>query len=272
MSPHNDGLFSYRQRVSQPMAKLLADPFSELTRKRHTSLLIAATVTLLLSFGLATVTKVGVAGSDFTLNSPQDTKWLAVTVTLYLVVVYLFGVRADWVIAKANHWSPLASIEDVRSTMIADKKALARWQENQHQKLESLKSERSKIKAEFQPKLDTIFAQMENTADKHQTVLKSSGVRTEESKSLMNQLTELHLSYNTTRDELENRLDPIQRKIRELSEDISRDDRILFWWKEKMDIDPTFQTFSRLTQFRLWLEIVFPATYAVFAIIWTILH
>ena len=88
----------------------------------------------------------------------------------------------------------------------------------------------------------------------------------------MNELRELFISSNLMWNELENRLDPIDKDIQELLEDISRDDRTPFLLKEKIDIDPTFKTFLNLTQLRLWLEIIFPAAYAAFAIIWTILH
>jgi hypothetical protein len=59
MSTHHDVEFLYRQKLSRPMADLLADPFSELTRKYHNALLITATITLLLSARLVSVTEVG---------------------------------------------------------------------------------------------------------------------------------------------------------------------------------------------------------------------
>jgi hypothetical protein len=276
MPTKKKGLFSYRRKLSQPMAELLADPFSELTRKRHTALLIAATVTLLLSFGLATVTKVDVAGAEFVLNAPQHAKWLACAVTLYLAAVYLLGVRADWAIAKAKQWSPFSSIEDVKSAMTLDKETQVRWKEEQLQKLKNLKDDRSKIKAEFQLKLDTISAQHQETAAEHEALVRGAYEERVESegrrKSLMNELMELFRAGNAVRDELNMRLEPIDKNIQKLRVRISQNDRTVLWWNEKIDIDLTFKAFSDLTKLRLWLEILFPAGYAIFAIIWTILY
>jgi peroxiredoxin len=43
-------------------------------------------------------------------------------------------------------------------------------------------------------------------------------------------------------------------------------------WDERGKIRQTIRTFRRLTQMRLVIEILFPAAYAVFALVWTVFH
>lgn len=274
MSNHNDDQFLYRRKLSQPMAELLADPFSELTRKRHTALLIAATVTLLLSAGLVNVGEVGVAGITFTLNAPNLAKWLALTVTFYLLIVYLLGVRADWTIAKAKHWSPLGSIADVKAEMVEDHEARVRAGKERLQRLERLQGEQRKIEAEIRPRLDAISARYHEIESMLTPLIESTQVSSEELTrccALARESTELCRSELTTWTELTGRLAPVEKAIKELVQSISLEPANS-WWRERADIEPTIRDFSRLTQLRLVVEILFPAAYAAFALVWTVLH
>jgi hypothetical protein len=41
-------------------------------------------------------------------------------------------------------------------------------------------------------------------------------------------------------------------------------------WDERMDVDKTLSTFSKLTRLRLALEVLFPSVYAFCALVWTV--
>jgi hypothetical protein len=91
----------YRESLGPAFSELLADQFSELTRKRQQALLVAATATLLLAAGL--VTKAGEI--DLFLKVTLElsvAKWLAFVVTVYMLVTYLLGSSADLALANSK--------------------------------------------------------------------------------------------------------------------------------------------------------------------------
>jgi hypothetical protein len=154
MPTHKDDPFQHRRVLSQAMSELLADPFSELTRKRQVALLIAATVTALLAAGLLIVSEANFANVKFIAILPQLAKWLGFAVTAYLLIAYLLGVWADWAIANAKRWSPLASIEDMKAAMVSEIKDRNEAYIERKEKLERLQNQLHQIQGEIAASFD----------------------------------------------------------------------------------------------------------------------
>jgi hypothetical protein len=274
MSSGNDLKFLYRRSLSQPLSELLTDPFSELTRKRRATLLIAATVTLLLSAGLITLSEVGVADVKFTLSTPQIARWLAFTVTFYALIVYLLSARADWIIAKVRRWSRLASIADAKAKMVSDAEGRSQADLERKEEMERLKLKQQEIKAEMRVRFDEISArrkEIEASLESLPDIESASPEELEQITSLNYQKTELSLSHFAAWQEEDELLDPYRKAHSELAFAFSLEPTILMR-AEQRDIEPQLSTFSRLTRLRLWVEILFTDTYAVFALFWTVLN
>ena len=129
MAEKKDYPIKYRRDLSGPLSELLSDFLSDLTRTRQTTLLIAASVALLLTLGLATLGDVEAGFVKLNLEAAERTKWVVFAVTLYFLVAYLLGVSADLAVLWAKRWSPLASIEKVEEAMRADQalRTEAKW-------------------------------------------------------------------------------------------------------------------------------------------------
>jgi hypothetical protein len=254
MATHTDHSFPHLRNLSRPMSELLADPLSELTRKRQLALLIAATIALLLSAGLVKVKEVGFAEAKFELQLlPHLATWLAVAITGYLLISYILVVWADWAIAKAKRWSPFAKIGDV----IAEIDAEIQVDVAQSEEARRLKDELAKVRAEIQSRIDqNRNRQREESAHRDRLA--------HESVELIRTQTDLNREYM-------DRIAPIVKRMNELVESIS-DEPAQTKWAEREDINKTVGTFWRLKQMRLVLEVIFPAAYAVFALVWTVLH
>lgn len=153
--------WQYRRQLSQPMAELLANPFSELTRKRHIWLIVAATTTPLLSAGLIKINEGEASGFKITASVPQVATWLAFSITGFLLIEYLLGVWADWAFAKARGWSLHAVVEDVEALIKKD--ATARREANLARQQEmKLRTERFKTaEQEFKTRTAPINARLE---------------------------------------------------------------------------------------------------------------
>ena len=86
--------------------ELLADPLSDLTRRRQGLLLIVASVTLLLSYAVVEPGSADVLGVNLKLERPDVLPALCGLVTAYFLVLYLLGVYADWSVRRVKLWSP----------------------------------------------------------------------------------------------------------------------------------------------------------------------
>jgi hypothetical protein len=267
-APKVDSLL-YRRSLSHPMSELLADPFSALTRARQTWLLIASTLTLLLSAGIAQVGELTIANVKLTATTPRLATGLAVAVTAYLLVTYLLGVRADWAIAKAKQWSPLASIAEVKTAMISDQEVRAQAATKRSQELERLQIEKEKIKAEMEAR----FKKIRDRGSEVESAISSVDIHSASSEQLSqvrllsHEATVLAREDLATQLESNNRLRPLDNAIGELIQSISLEPtRLMF--AESADIEKTVETFSNLTRLRLVIEILFPAAFAVLALTW----
>ena len=274
MDKRRDDPLLYRRNLSQSMAELLADPFSEVTRKRQPALLISATVTLLLSAGLARVTEIGVANSKFSLELPQLATWLAFAVTVYLLSAYLIGVWADWAIGRVKRWSPLAAVSDVEAAMISDSNDRALANEARHQKIERLNNELRQIREEMDTRRGALSArehEIEAALSSMPKVGSASFEENERCLSLAQESAEIVRSQSVLLQERSHREAPMIDAILELLPSSSLVPTVSML-NEHLDLKRALRTFSKLTELRLALEILFPAAYAAFALVWTILH
>jgi hypothetical protein len=273
MATHKDFPFPHIRNLSRPMSELLADPLSELTRKRQPALLIAATIVLLLSAGLAKVSEVGVANFKFELKPPNLATWLAFAITGYLLISYILGAWADWSIAKAKRWSPLAKIGDVKAEMDADQKARTQADMALSEEAHRLRDELGKVEAEIQPRLDRNRNRQREVEDAISSI-KFASMSSEESAHLVrlaHESVELIRAASALHRESRDRTTPLVNRANEIVQSISLEP-VQSMWAERGDIDATVRIFSRLTHLRLVFEIIFPAAYAVFALVWTGLH
>lgn len=267
MATRNEYLFL--KGLSGPISSLLTDPLSELTRKRQTALLITATVTLLLSAGLLKLREVALASFKFAeLKPPQLATWLAFAVTVYLLAVYLLGVRADWAIAKAKRWSPLAKIEGAIADMNAAKEAIAQEAMKLAERGQSCIAERDRIEADMQKKIDELHRQSE-IADAAMYAY-TTGSK-EELGRLFVEAEEAHSAEWAARQELEDAVAPFNKEIRESLDLVLLEDSGSVG-SQRVDLGRSMGAFSRLTKLRVVLEIIFPAAYAVFSLVWTVVH
>jgi hypothetical protein len=198
-------------------------------------------------------------------------KWLAFATTIYLLIIYLISVRADWAISKVKRWSPLASVADTKAAMKADEKARSEADSKRKEEIESLRTVKNKIRSEMRTQLDEITSQIEEVwADlKSMPGIESATPQELELRdSLYRKKTELLHKQFITWQEMENRIDPFIEAMDDLANEFSLKPTISMR-EERADIEPKLLLFNRLTRLRIVVEIVFPAAYAVFALAWT---
>jgi|SRR5215467_5146493 len=132
-----------------------------------------------------------------------------------------------------------------------------------------LLDERNKIEAEMQAKIDRIHQQREIADAAMSGLPKDEEAFRRGLSALAKESEEAFDAEWAERQELEDRTAPI--------------DKVLLAWpdlgpleesgsvgSQRENLDRSIGTFSRLTKLRLVLEIIFPAAYAVFALVWTV--
>lgn len=270
MSTSDELEFIYRKSLSQPFSELLIDPLTELTRKRQTTLLIISTVTLLLSTNLIALSGVvvDVTATKLTLSTPQVAKWLAFSVTFYLLVIYLFSVRADWVVAKAKQWSPLASIAEIKSAMASDHEARIQAGHQRKKEMERLDHRHDEISAEYKLRSDKI-SQRSSEVSLLIAALPEYGVASHKERevlsSLFHEASELARAEYANWNEMRELLKPLEESKSQMIRDMSLE-RSFAMVEERNDVESMFSVFTRLTSLRIFVEIIFPVAYAVFSL------
>src|SRR5262245_46408734 len=115
--PQIVGSSAARQSLTDatPVAlELLADPLTDLTRRRQALLLIAGSLTLLISYAVVKPGSSGtVLGVTITFTKPDVVPTLCGLVTAYFLIVYLLGVYADWTVRRVRQWAPLAVFNEI---------------------------------------------------------------------------------------------------------------------------------------------------------------
>jgi hypothetical protein len=263
--------FEYRRNLSQPLSDLLADPLSPLTRTRQTTLLTAATVTLLLVFGLATVAKVSGGNAELVLSTPHVARWLAWAITLYLLIAYVLGVWADWAIAKAKRWSPLASIDDVKTAMHQDQQSRINADRYWTDKIDRLVIERDSIQAEKKGRMDPLFARSGEIELELSSLPEPQSTSSERRRTLEREWPVVTNTLSAAMKEFDSRLAPVMSALDEAARHLSLDP-FLSMLKEQDALTESLKTFSTLTQYRLILEVVFPVAYGLLALLLAMWH
>jgi hypothetical protein len=258
--------FEYRRNLSQPLSDLLSDPLSALTRTRQTTLLTAATVTLLLFFGLATVAKVSGGNAEFVLATPHVARWLAWAITLYLLIAYVLGAWADWAIAKAKRWSPLASIDEVKTAMDRDQEGRISADRYWTDKIDRLVIERESITTEKKARIDPLFARASAIELQRSSMSESDGTSYEKRRSVEHESRVVTDAMGAALKEFDDRLTPVISALDDAAAHLSLNP-FLSMLKEQKALTRSLMTFSTLTQCRLLLEIIFPVVYAGLALL-----
>jgi len=106
----------------KPLADLLSDPFSEVARERQKALLVSASISLLLSTGLASFSEFGTGEAKFAFISPRSANHVFLFVTGYLLIIYVLAAWADWSIALVRNRSAESLLKELEATMKADEK------------------------------------------------------------------------------------------------------------------------------------------------------
>jgi hypothetical protein len=275
MPTSGDVSFRYRRRIADPMAALLADPFSELTRTRQTMLLSMTTITWLLFAGAVTITEAESHGLK--IQNVTFANWLAFFLTAYLLIVYLLSVSADWAMAKAKRWSPLGSLEDAKHAMTTARDNRIRVNEARTGKMQSLADQMETITKERQPGIDEAAARYRAARVEQTSLTKKIGSLSPEERArlsaVLHETLELDRSVQALRQERDDKVSTLQHDFDEMMFDQSWE------WAgpilaEQVDIDKMVSQVSRVTRQRLILEIMFPSAYAILALcgtlVWTL--
>jgi len=244
--------------VGRPLLDILADPFSGVTRGRQISLLIAASVSWLLSMGLAKVAEVALGDSKFHLNGPpQLPVWLAFAVTLYLLVTYCLYVATDLTMANTKYRWTQETIGDVVAT---SQKLSTAAQNALQDRVASLLAEQAQIRAEWSAKLEQKRARIKEIYSSLDAVRSAPA-------ELLDELSKLEESERAISDELVNRTIAYAQAIEKTptEADITRAAMTQFDL-----VIGTLSRFRMLKKWRRWLEIVFPIAYAALALLWTL--
>lgn len=251
MADSNDYPIVYRKRLSEPLGELLSESLSDLTRERQTALMIASSVALLLSFGLATLGDVDAGLVKLNLSVAESARWIVFAVTGYLFVAYALGVIADLLIARVKRWSPLGSIADVKGAIDQDVKQKIQAGRVLNAELIALQEEQAKIRAEWKV---------------------SVGVNEPTKVWAVGEEIDLMLKYGSEKaGPFLDRMIPISKKMNELTDHIPADD-IPGMLHEQRELTANLDWYVRLRRSRLAWEVIFPLSYGAFALVWTATH
>jgi hypothetical protein len=269
----------YREKLSGPLSELLADPFSELTRTRQTALLIAATISLLVSSGIAQIREVGAGDAKLIFPDSQMFTWVSAIVTTYFLITYVLGVIADSMVARTKQWSPLASVAEVQAAI--------EQEEDVRQK--GFEEAKVALKDIVGPSVQEVLAEIDaiwNKRAKRITEVRAALKALPPSSAASAQQNERRA---TLRKELSDLNEAAQKEVEKASEarsardqaawqkyEVARDhvaiDRVVSTVLTKQDLTKTLNISAILARARLAVEIIFPITYAVAAIVLIIYH
>jgi hypothetical protein len=240
----------YLPRLSEPISDLLADPFTKLTRKYQTALLVAATVTVLLSAGIVTIKKVDTFGAEIDITV-QIATMLAFLITCYLSFVFYSSVSADWVIAEAKHWSPLASIDAMKIAAMKELEALD--EQSNRAGIEMNQIEKSK-----DSKLEEIDKQLRKIREEEKIL---------QSKDYTEIRTQLFALYERESELSKTKMAALRSSVdaAQITSDLSI--RYIYLKINTNKVESMIAAFASLTRKRLRLEFLFPLIYATLTLI-----
>jgi hypothetical protein len=266
---------SHLKELSGPMSELLEDPFSEVTRVRQSGMLIAATVSLLLSTGVATLHEVGPEEIKLTFSAPELITWISAAVTFYFLITYCLGVFADTMLSRTKLWSPLVSIAEMEAAMDLER-------DLRHEALADLTAavdELPSVREGAMADIDAVWNRHIGRIDELRAALKAlppvgsaSDADNQRRLALRKELSDLNEAVQIEMKRAgESRIDENSKKFDEANQRLGIN-RIVPDWEERAKMRKTLKTSTLIARLRLGIEIVLPMTYAVIALIWTIYH
>ena len=105
----------FMTRISEPGKGLLADPISEVTKRRQVHLLISSVITILLSNGILIFEEGSLAGLNFSTQKSNDLVLISGLVCCYLFVMYSFYLYRDWKLTRYIRLPLHAEIHTLRN-------------------------------------------------------------------------------------------------------------------------------------------------------------
>ncbi len=241
----------YRGRLSEPLSELFADLLSELTRTRQTALLIAASVALLLSFGLATLGDVDAGVVKLNLNVAESARWIVFAVTGYFFIAYVLGVIGDLLLAGVKGRSAFGSIADVKETIKADVK----------QRIAAGKVVKEKL-IDLQEQHDVVLREWKA----------SVGIYEPTKPLQIGEEIDLVQKYGADKaGPFIDRLLPISKQMNALTDNLPIDD-VPAIWSEERELETSLDRYLILKKARLVWDVLCPILYGAFALVWTATH
>ena len=253
--------FDRLDEVKPAALKLLADPLSDLTRRRQGLLLIVASVTLLLSYAVVEPGSADVLGVNLKLERPDVLPALCGLVTAYFLVLYLLGVYADWSVRRVKRWSPYVAFKRFGSATERDMAEKGNVVRAHVTALVSEVRDTKDLSEERDRKIQPLEEQLD--ALKERLV---GGV--EPASAIGKKLRAVHAQISNIRDEYLERIQEANRQSEETPEPLPSFKPIEITQDE---IKEALVRERRITRVRLAAEVLVPSALGIMAVVRTLL-
>ncbi len=237
----------------KPLVDLLSDPFSEVARERQKALLVCASISLLLSTGLARFSEFGTEAAKFAFISPRSANQVFFAVTLYLLIIYLLAAWADWSVALVRKRSAEDLLKRLEAAMSSDEKERQAAAVTLASKMWDLSTELSDLSDKHFAVTIPLAKEIDDLAEAERYHLPS-----QERVTMQARLDELNRSFRERSGAISQQID-ILHKQNTLHEMVERMQDMGFIRQSKAKV-------PRVTRARIIIEIVFPAAYGISAI------
>lgn len=153
-------LHSFLQRLAEAIQPMLTEPLTELTRKRQERVLLISAICLLISQGLAFVTKMGIFGAELQASSSWAAAVAAAIVTTYLLIAFVASYVRDMRVHEAMQTVPAMHLD------ILHKQSFSLYADKLHSQLKASEAvigevERSELHAK---ELNSFLQQKDSSA------------------------------------------------------------------------------------------------------------
>ena len=238
--------------------KLLADPLSDLTRRRQGILLIVASVTLLLSYAVVAPGSAEVLGVNLKLERPDVLPALCGLVTAYFLVLYLLGVYADWSVRRVKLWSHYVAFKRFSSATESDKAEKGNVARTHLSSLASAECTMESLSEELARKTRQLEEQLDALGDDEELAPAINKVTMKSARTLIRDIRDAHFK----------RMQEASRQSEETLEAFPGFKPIEITQDEIKEI---LVRERRITRVRLAVEILVPSALGIMAVVRTLL-
>ena len=234
--------------------KLLADPLSDLTRRRQGILLIVASVTLLLSYAVVAPGSAEVLGVNLKLERPEVLPALCGLVTAYFLVLYLLGVYADWSVRRVKLWSRYVAFKRFGPAIERDKTGKGNVVRAHVSSLASEESTMESLSGELARKTRQLEEQLDALGDDEEPAPAINKVMMEAARTLIRDIHDAHFKrMQEASRQSEETLDPLP-GLKPI--EITRD-----------EIEEALVRERRITRVRFAVEVLVPSALGIVAVV-----